>query len=412
MSLAGNSIACFVLAAFAVACAALLRWARLPGSGIMGGLFAGVLLGPSVLGAVQPDLHRRLFRGGVIEHETARSQERRHEAEMLAAQHSGAAPGTLQSLATTHHKERDAARAALESAESRHQAPMKAVTAAAVTLLLLAGGPLSVRRAPRLRADAATGAASRRNQPGAASALAAPLSMAAWSAGVNGAAAYFLMRWWGLSAPESMIGAAALAIGPWALTEIDRRAADDAEIGGSWMVQTAGRIASLAAAALFIGAMAADRGWTGALIALPLLALPLGWWLPARLAVASAAAAEHLLRPLVAALAAVAVHLSESFAFWPAVILPLLSGDGRWCGALIGALLPGGRPVLRTMRLVLGSMAAGPTQLAVTALAVQFELLSGGIAVGLLLGAAVIEATAPARRAAALRLIEAERHIG
>jgi hypothetical protein len=118
--------------------------------------------------------------------------------------------------------------------------------------------------------------------------------------------------------------------------------------------------------------------------------------------------AQWVLLPALAACAAVRIEVIEHFAFWPLLILLLLSGDGRWLGAVTGALLLGGRRALRTMRLVLGSMACGPTQLAVLALAVHLWALPDELPLALLVGAIVIDATTPARRKIAQQLIEAE----
>ena len=63
------------------------------------------------------------------------------------------------------------------------------------------------------------------------------------------------------------------------------------------------------------------------------------------------------------------------------------------------------------MRLVMPAMAAGPTQLAVAALALQAGLLPERFALPLLAGAILIEITAPARRHMAARLIETEQQI-
>jgi hypothetical protein len=115
--------------------------------------------------------------------------------------------------------------------------------------------------------------------------------------------------------------------------------------------------------------------------------------------------------PAAAAGVAVKVDLLSDFAFWPVLVITLLSGDGRWLGAFVGARILGGRRGLRTMRLVLGSMAAGPTQLAVTAVAVHTWLLAPHFGLALLLGAVLLELMAPARHGMANRLIKTEEEI-
>jgi hypothetical protein len=117
---------------------------------------------------------------------------------------------------------------------------------------------------------------------------------------------------------------------------------------------------------------------------------------------------QYVLLPTLAGCAAVRIEVIEHFAFWPLLIVLLLSGDGRWLGAVTGALLLGGRSGLRTMRLVLGSMACGPTQLAVLAIAVHLWAMPDELPFALLIGAIVIDATAPARRKIAQQLAEVE----
>ena len=117
---------------------------------------------------------------------------------------------------------------------------------------------------------------------------------------------------------------------------------------------------------------------------------------------------SHLVVPAVAASVGVRVDLLNDFAFWPILLIMLLSGDGRWLGAFVGEKVLGGRRGLRTMRLVLGSMAAGPTQLAVAAVAAHTWLVSPRYGLALLLGAVLVEGMAPARRGMAKRLIKTE----
>ena len=58
------------------------------------------------------------------------------------------------------------------------------------------------------------------------------------------------------------------------------------------------------------------------------------------------------------------------------------------------------------MRLVMASTAAGPTQIVVAAIAVSTWSISPSLGLALLLGAALIEVTGPARRGVAKRLEE------
>src|SRR5204863_4549296 len=81
--------------------------------------------------------------------------------------------------------------------------------------------------------------------------LPAAMSVGLWSASLP--AAFIIgpmIWWWDHSLAQALMTAAALAIGPWMLTPIDQEAADQAEIGGAYLIQTAGRIASIIALVL------------------------------------------------------------------------------------------------------------------------------------------------------------------
>jgi hypothetical protein len=216
-----------------------------------------------------------------------------------------------------------------------------------------------------------------------------------------------------------------VGIGPFAVgSAIERSIADAAEFGGARMMQTAGRIASSLASMLALWAAWKARGAEGALCVLPLLALPVAWVGDVARPRGQSASADSqavkqrwlgmwtdLFIALLAALVAMRIDVHASMTvtmLGMAVVLALLADDGRWLGALVGAILPGGRNGLRTMRLVMLAMAAGPTQLAVTALALHTWLVSDRFALPLLAGVILIEVTAPARRNMATQLADVE----
>ena len=234
---------------------------------------------------------------------------------------------------------------------------------------------------------------------------------------MSGGLAFFAMRWlWDEGVAESALIASAVAMGPWVLTAMDHDAANQAELGGAAMVQRAGRFATLLALVTAGWALWATRSWGGLAIAAPLLAAPASWSfapIMKNVPVNSflAAFVRSIIVPALAASVAIKVDLYQDFVVWPSVVFMVLSGDGRWLGAFTGAMVLGQRRALRTMRLVLGSMAAGPTQLAVTAIAVHSATNSSKFTMALLLGAVLIEVTAPARRSMARRLIQTEQEI-
>jgi hypothetical protein len=331
--------------------------------------------------------------GGVDEGRALRRLVSEQGADVLAAETAGLdAPQTV-ALASRHREARAAAEERYRETRWAQQQVLRSFVVA-VTVLMLVG-------AAAWRVEAISGKAD----------LAAAVSIGAWSAALPGALALLALRWfWSVGATESALVAAAVAIGPWALRPVDRQAADEAEVGGARLVQTAGRLATLVALAVAMAVMFKARGWPGLAWFAPLLVIVVGWVIPAP------TAWRRIVRgllglvciPAVTACVAVRVDLVNDFAFWPILVLLLLSGDGRWLGAFMGALILGGRRGLRTMRLVLGAMAAGPTQLAVTAVAVWSWSLSGTYALGLLLGAVLVEVMAPARRSLAHRITETE----
>lgn len=411
-----NLMAAAIVLIVSIAAAGLLRWAGAPGSAVIGGAMAGILLGPTIFGRTMPQSYEQLFIGGVHEREQFQQRERQHAADRLAALEAGMDREAVENLRRDHERELEQYRDALDAARWSHQQPLRVVTAAVVGLTLLVGGMM---RVPPTAAAQSWGSA---------------MSIGMWAAALPGALAFLVMRWWWQhDLHSSALVAAAVMIGPWALTMVDRNAADMAEQGGAWMIQAAGRIATVIAMAIAGWALWSAHGIEHALWAGALLALPLGWLIgrlvpvsPERDAAHATEdrssetepsynplhlIAQHAFLPALAGCAAVKIELFEHFAFWPLLVLLLLSGDGRWLGAVTGALLLGGRSGLRTMRLVLGSMACGPTQLAVLAIAVHLWALPDELPLAMLLGAIVIDATTPARRRIAEQLVEAETEI-
>ncbi len=360
----------------------------------MGGVGAGIVLGPTILGRVMPQAYESLFVGGGEELRALEPLVRRGEADRIAAEEAGLSVRDMGEQEAERKREQEPVRQTWKEAKWAHQGPLRFLTSVIVALTLLGAGAIGVRRS------------------GNGQSMVGAISVGAWSAALPGALAFFAMRWWwNESTAESALVAAATAIGPWALTSIDREAADQAEVGGARMIQTAGRIAAALAVITAGWALSSGHGKGGLLMATPLLAAPLGWLIPQIDAALVRRSLDAVVLPAVAAAVAVKIDLYDDFSLWPIALFLLLSGDGRWLGAFTGAMIPGGRSGLRTMRLVLGSMAAGPTQLAITAIAVHTWSIPGGFAMALLLGAVVIEVTTPARRKMARRLIQTEEEI-
>jgi hypothetical protein len=108
--------------------------------------------------------------------------------------------------------------------------------------------------------------------------------------------------------------------------------------------------------------------------------------------------------------AMITVHLDfiRDFSVWPVLLAAILSSDGRWLGAVLGAMLPGGRTMLRTMRLVIPSMAAGPNQLAIAGIALLTGAVPVALVVAVVIGAGLVDLTSLTRRRLADQLARTE----
>jgi hypothetical protein len=390
-----TSITHSLLLVLPVAVALLLRWARCPGWPLIGGVIAGILLGPSIFGRIAPDAFEKCFVGGIEERDTRDALARRQAAERLVAFETGRDATAVEAMETRHALALAEADAALVQERWRFQRPLRSYAAAIIVLALLGAGVC--------RAASGT----------ARTGWIAPGSIGIWAAAMPGGLAFAAMVWlWRASFAEAALAAAAVAIGPWVLTAVDREAADRAEDGGARLVERAGHVSSLAAIAVTCVACFAVRG-AGALIwCAPLLAMPIGWLLsPGATGRIGRIILDSAVLPALGACVGLRVDLHTHFALWPFIVFIILSGDGRWLGAFIGAMLPGARAPLRTLRLVVGSMACGPTQLAIAATLAGLGVVRPEVVLALLAGAVLIEITTPARRSVTMRLEEQEEGI-
>jgi hypothetical protein len=145
------------------ACAALLRWARCPGWPVLGGLAAGLILGPTIFGRVMPDHYRDLLEGG------------RQEA--LVVQALVASPAAKERPEAVERAKR-----LEQDARWAHQRPLRAFTFVAVALMLLGSSAFSVPRAGGAQTAGA-------------------MSIGAWSAALPGGLAFFCCGGRGTLAP-------------------------------------------------------------------------------------------------------------------------------------------------------------------------------------------------------------------
>jgi hypothetical protein len=369
----------------------ILRATGAPGWFAIGGVLAGVLVGPSILGVVFSDWHQAIFNGSSEESRALDELLLRQERDRIAANAAGLDLEQHRRLRLDQIEARRPLEAARDEAVWRHRATQRWLVAIVIMLALLAAGPLRVPRGPPIAG------------------LASSLGIGLWSALGPGAAAFSILHWLAETPlPTSLCAAAAVAIGPWALSKIDRDSANGAEDDGAGILERAGVIASLLAL-LTIAAAVSISPVREPMWALVLLAHPAGWLIrPYNGFHASRAFWRRFSRliilPPLAAMSVAFVETTASFGILLALAVMILSGDGRWAGGIFGGVALGGRRGLKIMRLTLGTMAAGPTQFAVTALGVQLDLLPGRIALPLALGALLLDVLAPLRRRVASEL--------
>lgn len=388
MSLAGGAVVLVASAALAL----ILRATGLPGWRIAGGVIAGLVLGPAVLGAAWPSAHQTLFIGATEERMALDRLDSRQQADRLAAFESGGAEAAA-ALDRRHGEERVEAMGALRTAVDRDAAARRWIVAALSGLVLLGAGLLRGR--------------SGSGEHGPVS----PLSIGVWAAGLPAAAALWAVGWaWDYGRGTALLVATAVAIGPWVLREADRRMADDVEHGGARLIEQAGLISTLIAGlCAVLAALSLDGPFIHEAALWCLAAGPIGWLLPrVNRTGAIREAFDVVLIPSLAAWATLVIELPGDMALWPIVILLIVAGDVRWLGGLAGALLPGGRTGLRSMRLVLGTMACGPTQLAVAAIASWWMELPGPLTAALVFAALAIELLSPVRARMGERLAQTE----
>lgn len=375
------------------ACAVVLRRLNVAGWSLVGGVIAGALLGPTLLGRTLPNVYEGVFVGGSEQREELQRLSGRHGADLLAARHAGADREVLLDMQARHARERAAAETALRGARWKHQLPQRSLAIAMVVAALLGARWMHGRKHVHVA------------EPPTGRTINEPLTIGLWMATVPGGLALLLAMWlWRQSPGEAALIAAAVMIGPWALTRLDRIAAERQQRGGAALIERAGRFATFAALLVAGWALWTLQGPTGLLWLLPLAAVFVIWITPIPIQRTREAlpmfrfVVEYLIIPALAASVAVKIELFHHFAFWSLLALLILSGDGRWLGAVIGTMLLGGRTGMTAMKLALGAMACGPTQLTVIAIAAHAWLLDESMLLALLAGAVYVEVAVPMRR--------------
>jgi len=434
-------LAILLIVATAAACAALLRGAGAPGWATLGGIMAGLLLGPVILGRVSPDFHERLFVGGQAERQKRDSLAIRHGAERLViAPHLGATTENMRRDEVRRTAEMDAAIARLLAARRMDQRPLLAFTLALAFVALLSASTRPPTTPDLTRLGEEYPDRSTASSHPVTSLPLAPrstdwLSIGLWSATLPGAMAFFACSFlFDCSVPQSLAVAAAISIGPSLAFDASLRTIDDGDPGSARTIILAGIVASVLAAILWIASILMQPlEWTSAFLLLPLAALPVRWLLDrtrSRDPIAANPVDETsvpsagmlrpprvpmllhwMVLPSLAALAAIRIDVLDHTRLWPMLLFLLLSDDGRWAGSFLGSMLAGGRTALAAMRLAVPAVAAAPTQLALTAVLVSAARAPETILWPLQLGVAVIESTYGLRLRMLGRLAQLEREL-
>ena len=356
------------------------RILRMPGWRIVPGVLIAILLGPAVLGRVAPDQWEHLFAGGASERTQLRQLDRAHAAWKVAADVSPTETELLLAEETRHQELRVPLAEALAEARSTHQKPWIMLTSILAVFSIVISTGTSARNTPTSRGKSA-----------------AAIPVGAWSAVVPVLGVVLMAKGLGINPlqVEILLVAAAVAIGPWSLDAGELRILS--RIDGAprrWPI-TAARVATLCAAGLVV--WAATR-------------MPVAWLLLAPVLIGiiripTVPRVRRLLRNIrnrliLPSLAAMALLMSDIFLdarFWPIVGVAVLCSDGRWLGCALGLILSGDRLGNATMRGAIVAIDAAGPQLAIGALAAAIGLLSGEWITSLVLGACLIELTAPLR---------------
>lgn len=384
-------IAIALLLVVPACCAWLLRSLDVTGWAILGGVVAGILLGPTLLGRIVPNQYEAIFIGGVEHREELHRLYRRQGADLIAAQHAGTDSAGLRELEQRHLLERTTVESYLNAARWDHQLPQRALAISLICVTLIGARTLSFAK----------------HEPRTSNSTEEALIIGLWSATAPSALALMVsVWWWQLPIGEAAFIAAAVMIGPWALARIDWIAAERVERGAASTVIRAGYVASMLALIVAGWGLWMLHGWTGLLWLLPLLLLFAGLFeqeTPVRPVRQTQSrflqtCLQMIILPSLSASVMVKIELHHDFQFWPLLILLILSGDGRWIGSVIGTLSVTRNTAMQAMKRSLGATACGPTQLAMVAIAAHGWLLDRAFILALMAGVIYVQALEPVRR--------------
>ena len=142
------------LGLLSVGCTMLLRWAAQSTEEVrhgsmawplLGGLLAGVLLGPSILGRIIPQEYEKWFTGAVAQRQALSELVGRQGADLLVAEHARLPPEEIRSLREHHLAELAKAHGEWQQVHRDHQRPIRRAAIAIGVLTLLGCGVLAMR---------------------------------------------------------------------------------------------------------------------------------------------------------------------------------------------------------------------------------------------------------------------------
>lgn len=368
--------------------AAVLRVGKVRGSSIIGGVLAGIVLGPAVFGSISSNLWESMFQGGQQSRQIVEQIERQQQSVLSSVVATGVDEVVLERLRADQQLELEQAVVAWKTQQWEDQRTLRNYVLVLVIVVLLSG---SLRRSVIGKSTTATS-----------------LSVGVWAAivpgGIIATASLYL---WGTSVAESLAIGACLAAGPWTLTRWEQRAADGSEDGGAALMLRCGRVAWVVA-----GAAAIYSAWTvqqamSLVWLLPLLLLPLCWSIPRTQLAWLTWLTDNAAIPSIVATTLVLIHPIEAFSFWPVIVVLLVSGDGRWLGGMFGLAILGGRSSVSTMRLTMPLVDAGVSQLCMASLLFGVGVLRPELALAAIIGVVFLELSAPMRRKFAISIARA-----
>ncbi len=387
-------VAIIVVPAFVLAW--LMRAARFMGGGgaacaVAGGILAGVLMGPGVLGRSAPDFYERVFVGAVHERETRQRLAREHAFELAVLKSSDVTPEAVDELRAAHGEAIDPLIRAEFAAIDR-----RAETVGAMGLGLAAGAlvlPYFLRAAGSSRRPMSPSDRLRARLAGAIGAglvIAVCVAILAAFVGVDhrAAAAFGAACAAGWAAP----GARARRTGPNGRDpRMDQASATSLGVS---LLTGAALLSSVWLAVAAIPGVAGLRRPGGRRFG-RFLRRKLHGLVYAVLAPSACAAAAMRLDPYV-------IVAAGGKVLWIGLILALLaSTDGRWCGMAVGWLATLGRRGLATaMERATGQLASGVgiAQCALTLLLHTGGIIGDAMALALLASAVLTETMVGAYR--------------